>query len=772
MRLPLTSCLLITLQATVAMAQTTSVKEPEKPVKPAPPAVLAPEAGIKPDDQKAAPAADATAVVQQIEIVAERETNRIDRQVYDVKSDISTTNASAAEVLNNVPSVQVDPDGAVRLRGNQNVTILLDGKPSAMLQGDNRGAALTAMPADFIESIEVINNPGAEFGTEGGGGPILNLISRRDRRPGGFGAVTGNVGTAGRYNTGVNGSYSSGLASVDSFLNYRHDGRGSTFHTDRERIDPLTGLTSKSMQDGQSNGLNGNLNFNTNFRYNVGKADRMGASVGYQRGDRDSTSLTHYFDYGPSGELLNESWRSTSGNGQSRNASGSMFYEHKFDGDGATLKADLRVSSSENPSTSQARRTFVQSTFARPVELSSQYRAPTIKITDFTTDYAGKLGEGFLVAGVKVTGTLQDFDTRYTITDPASGVERENAVLTNAFRVDQRILAAYGTYEYRFNPQWALKSGARVERTDSEIEQITSRIYVRNDYTNVMPSAFLSYKLDRDTTFRLSYSNRLMRPNANDLNPYVTYLSPTDRSAGNPMLKAAQSDSFELGYDTTWAGVKTDLRLFARNEDDVITQRQLLIKDENGQDIVLTTRQNFGSMRSQGLEFVFNGRPLPGLTLNLAGNLRHATQTQFAALGRPATLSSTALSGRTRINYQLTVDDQVQLMVMGQGKQLTGQGFREPNWTANLSWQHKLTPLLTLIANGTDLFNTNRNVSYTASDLLRQTTTTRYDGRVFYVGFRYQLGGVSTSPQQRGESGGRAQGVRGGPGMTQGVAPM
>lgn len=761
MRFSYASCLLISLQAAVAVAQTSTAAAPDSSAKPARP--IAPAA--------AAPASEAGGV-QQVEVVAERQTNRIDRQVYDVKSDISTSNASAAEALNNVPSVQVDPDGSVRLRGNQNVTILLDGKPSAMLQGDNRGAVLNAMPADFIETIEVINNPGAEFGNEGGGGPILNLISRRNRRPGGFGAVTGNYGTAGRYNGGVNGSYAEGFGSVDSFLNYRHDGRGSTTNVFRERIDPLTGLVSTGTQEGRSNGLNGNLNFITNFRYNVGKADRMGASVGYQQGGRDSTSLTHYLDYAPDGRLVSDNWRSAVGKGESHNYSGGMFYEHKLDEDGATLKFDLRVSSSQNPSDSSARRTYVQSIYPRPDELSSQHRAPAIRINDFTTDYSGKLGEGFMLSGVKLVDTAQDFNTRYTITDPVTGVERENTILTNAFRVDQRVLAAYGTYEYRFNPQWSIKSGARVERTEQDLHQLTSNINVRNEYTNVLPSAFLSYRLSSDTTIRLSYSRRLMRPNANDLNPYVIYVSPTDRSSGNPNLRPVESDSYEIGYDTTWAGVKTDLRLFARNEDDVITPRQVVIKDEAGQDVVLTTRQNFGSVKSQGLEFVFNGRPMTGLTLNFAGNLRHATQTQFAGIGQPSTLSNTSLSGRGRMNYQITAGDQIQFMLMGQGRQLWGQGFREPNWTANLTWQHKLTPLLTLTANVTDLFNTNRNASHTNTDFLRQTSSTVYDGRIVYVGFRYQLGGVTGMGTREG--GGRGEGMRGGGAgmMPGGPSPM
>jgi outer membrane receptor protein involved in Fe transport len=766
MRTSITPLLLLTLQASLAVAQTAPAKDPVPPAPAAKSAAPAPAqtakdaapakpaAATEPKAPAAKPAEPVSGTapegeVQKVEVLAERPTNRIDRQVYDLKSDISTTNASAADALNNVPSVQVDPDGKVSLRGNQNVTILLDGKPSAMLQGENRGAALNAMPADFIESIEVVNNPGAEFGNDGGGGPILNMISRRNRRPGGFGALTGNYGSAGRYNTGVSGSYSEGLASIDTFVNYRRDGRDSTSTVHRERIDPILGLVSPSEQDSSSKGLNGNFNFHTALRYNVGTADRMGGSIGYQHGGRDSSSLTHYRDYGPDGKLIGESLRTNESGGQSRNANVSAFYEHKFDANNATLKFDMRVSDSSNPNESRAHRIYSLSPFPRLDEFTNQYRSPDTRISDFTADYLTDVTDGTITAGIKLIDTKQDFSTRYMTKDPVSGVMQSDPRFSNDFSVDEKLLAAYGTYERKLNEKWSLKGGARVERTEFDIEQITSHISAVNSYTNVMPSAFLSYKVDKDTTWRLAYSHRLQRPNANDLNPYVVYQSPTDRSSGNPMLKPSKSDSLELSYDTNWAGIKSDLRLFMRNQDDVITQRQVIIKDELGQDILLTTRENYGTNKSQGVEFVFNGKPVPSVTLNVSGNVRRAEQTQFAGIGLPATLSNTSLSGRTRINYQMTPDDQFQLAIMGQGKQLWGQGFREPNWTANLTYTRKFTPLLTMIINATDIFSSNRNESQTNSDRLRQTSITRYDGAVIYVGFRYQIGGVTGNNRQQ-----------------------
>lgn len=190
-----------------------------------------------------APAAvPAPSVESTVTVSATRTQNRIDRQSYDVKADPATSNDTVAGTLNKVPAVAVDADGNVTLRGRNNVQILVDGKPSAMMQGENRAAALNALPAGDLESVEVINNPGAQFGNEGGGGPVINLVMRRERSPGGFGAINANVGSGGRYNTNAFGSYTQGRYSVQGSVFRRQDKRETSGETRRERIDLGTGI--------------------------------------------------------------------------------------------------------------------------------------------------------------------------------------------------------------------------------------------------------------------------------------------------------------------------------------------------------------------------------------------------------------------------------------------------------------------------------------------------------------------------------------------------
>ena len=274
---------------------------------------------------KAAPVPSVTVTADrptEVNVVAERPTNRIDRQVYDVKSDISSSNGTASDALNNVPSVAVDPDGTVTLRGSSNVQILVDGKPSAMMTGDNRGATLNAMSAEDIDSVEVINNPGAEFGNEAGGGPILNLVMRRNRKPGGFGTVNANKGSDGRYNSSASGSYNEGAWGFQGGMNVRHDGRNSTTNLDRETLDPASGAMLHSAQQSVGAGLNESVSANGTVNYNLNATDTLAASFSVMGRTNDQHSTDRYLSDAADGSALTDYTRTTSRDGDSRNYSG------------------------------------------------------------------------------------------------------------------------------------------------------------------------------------------------------------------------------------------------------------------------------------------------------------------------------------------------------------------------------------------------------------------------------------------------------------------
>ena len=685
------------------------------------------------------------AVVPSVTVAGERPTNRIDRQVYDVKSDVSSTNGTAADALNNVPSVAVDPDGTVTLRGSTNVQILVDGKPSAMLQGDNRGPALQAMAADDIESVEVINNPGAQFGNEAGGGPILNLVMRRNRKPGGFATVNGNAGTAGRYNSAVNGSYNEGAWGFQGGANVRHDGRNSTAEVTRDRLDPATGEFVHSSQSSIGAGLNDMAGVNGTLSYNLNQTDTLTGSANYNGRTNDQRGSDHYINGATAFIPANDYVRSTTRSGDSKNFSWGGRYDHKGQLPGETLKIDLRVSASENDSDSAYANDYA--TAGMLDTRAAQYNNNSTRIVDFTGDYERPLAGGSLKAGYKAATNKTSVDTLYTDIEPLTGIATVNAGRSNQYELDETTLALYGSYQMRLNDRWGALAGLRAEYTDMDINQITGNVEAKNNYINYIPSFFATYKATETANLRFAYARRIRRPNANDLNPYVTYRDEFNVSSGNPNLKPTKTDSFEVGYETKMYGLETNLRGYYRRDTDAIVDYRTFIANN----VLLTTKQNGEGSHSSGLEFTVSGKLTPSLTLNTSGNLARSQQTTLDDSGLRTTRTANSLSGRARLNYQYDAANQIQMALQMMGKTLSGQGYRSPNHTFNMSWRHTVTPQLNLVANVTDLFNTNKMETVVDSATLRETSTRRFDGRVFYVGLSYRFGGAASSSSESNE---------------------
>lgn len=705
----------------------------------------------------------------EVNVVAERPTNRIDRQVYDVKSDISSSNGTAADALNNVPSVTVDPDGTVNLRGSSNVQILVDGKPSAMLQGDNRGATLNAMSAEDIDSVEVINNPGAEFGNEAGGGPILNLVMRRNRKPGGFGTVNANKGTAGRYNSSTSGSYNEGAWGFQGGLNVRHDGRNSTTNLDRETLDPVTGGMLHSTQQSVGAGLNDSVGMNGTVSYNLSATDTLAASFSANSRSNDQHGVDRYINDDLDGSVLGDYTRTTDRSGDSRNYQWGARYDHKGALPGESLKIDLRVSGSNNTNDSDYANLYAVGGGIGNLgdSLATQHSHNGNKIVDFTGDYERPLWGGTAKMGYKVATNDSTVDTVYDDLDMVTLAPTLNLGRSNAYELKENVAALYGTYQMKLNDRWGVLGGLRTEYTDLDIRQVTGNIDAKNNYLNFMPSAFATYKVSDVTNLRFAYARRLRRPNANDLNPAVIYRDEFNVSSGNPGLKPTKTDSFEVGYESKVAGLETALRAYYRRDTDAIVDYRYFIADN----VLLTTRENGHGSNSGGLEFTVSGKLTPKLTINTSGNLFRMTQVSQDTDGNNITRTANSLGGRARLNYQYDPGNQVQVALQMMGKMLSGDGYRSPNATLNLSLRHTLTPQLTLVANVTDLFNSNKNKTVIDSAALQETSVRRFDGRIFYVGLSYRFGGAAGKQSEEGGPRFRGRGGDGPPGGGPGGPP-
>lgn len=703
--------------------------------------------------QEAAPKAAAN--INQVNVVGERQQNRIDRQVYDVKNDVNASNGSAADALNNVPSVSVDPDGTVSLRGNANVQILVDGKPSAMLQGDNKGPALQAMPAEDIDSVEVINNPGAEFGNEGGGGPILNLVMKRNRKPGGFGVVNTNAGAAGRYNSAVNGAWNTGRWGVQGGVNVRHDGRNSAGDTERDRVDPVTGADQRSSQVSASSGLNDSAGLRGQLTYNLTDVDSIEASVGAMKRTNDQSGLDHYRVFDGDGNPASDYTRTTQRTGDNSNTMWGARWDHKGEQPGESFRMDLRVSTSDNGNVTRYANTYIV-TPVDPADAGSlQNVANRSRIADYSGDYERPLDSGATFKmGYRLFDNRSDFDNRYY-----DGAAVPDARLTNAFSVDERDAALYSSYQWQVDPRWGALVGLRAEYTHMDLDQVTTGTSASNTYLNWIPSAFATYKLNDTTNLRFAYARRIRRPSAADLNPFIVYKDELNESAGNPHLKPVLTDSLEIGYETKAGKLDAAVRAYYRTDRDTIRSRQAAIGDT----VILTTLENGGSNRSGGLEFTLSGKVTPNVTINTSGNLAYLEQQQVDLNGAETTRNATSLSVRGRINWQATPDDQLQLQLNARGKTLAGSGYNQPVSSANVSWRRSLSRTLSLVMNVTDVFSSQKMETITSTATLKETSIRRFDGRIVYVGLSWRFGGVQGAAGRERREGPDGEGFHGGP---------
>jgi outer membrane receptor protein involved in Fe transport len=704
---------------------------------------------------QAAPPAQAPAVESTVTVSATRTQNRIDRQSYDVKADPATSNDTVADTLNKVPSVAVDGDGNVTLRG-RNVQILVDGKPSAMMQGENRAAAINALPAADLESVEVINNPGAQFGNEGGGGSVINLVMRRERSPGGVANVNANVGTEGRYRTFAFGSYTQGRYTVQGTVSRLQNKNDSTRENRRERIDPVTGAISRSEQDISSVNRSESNNLTGQVTYNLGDKDVVGAGLVYSENSGDEESTERYHSTTAAGTVDNEYLRRGLSESKGRSYGFYTRFDHKGDAPGELFKLDLRLSGSDRDTRSRASNAYT----VRPPSVSvvgdRRANLNDTRITDFTGDYELPGERGVMKLGYKVARNSSTFDNaRFNI--DGTGAESVNRNSTNRFELDDTTYALYGTYQWRVNENWGVLGGLRAEYADLDMNQVTTGVRATNHYFDAIPSAFVTYGLSDDTTLRLSYARRIRRPGQNELNPFVVYRDELNISSGNPNLQPSTTDSLELGVETKLGKVDTTVRLFMRNESDLINERRILLTN----DVLLTTRENAGSARSGGLEFTFSGRATPELTLNLNGNVGYSEQTVLGSVTDDKR-SATSINLRGRVNYQLNPTNRFQLILNAQGKTLFGQGYRQPQRSADLNYSRNLTPALTLSVNINDLFDSQKMETITETDRLREYNLRSGNGRTVMVGLNYRFGSFSGPGGQRREMMFRGPGGPGG----------
>ncbi len=684
---------------------------------------------------------EAAVKMEQVEVTARREAfyNSIDRKVYNVGKEIQSAAGSASDLLRNVPSVQVDLEGNVSLRGDGNVLILVNGKTSTMM-GRNRAAVLEQMPADGIEKIEVITNPSAKFKPDGTAG-IINLTLKQKTDAGTSGSVRAMAGNAGRYNGGVTASYNPGKYTLFVSASVRQDDRPRQTQDDRSHVDSATNRVVSTSQHTAEEARPFSRIAQLGADYKLTERTTLGGSVRYNYRDYLRHSTVTNLSRNAAGVITGDTDRLRTDPESEQDLEFSAKLQHAFAGEDREFNVEVRHGRTTEQEDN--RYTNVYHTPAR----ASTYDFTLIRTTETNTetsaDYAHPLGDDSkFEAGYNGQISETDLDFRGAFLD-AAGVTQADATRTNRFIYDASIQAFYGTFARKFGA-FGVLAGLRFEHAGIDTNQVTTRLLGHNSYDRFYPSLHLSHHLTEAQQLQLNYSHRVHRPEGDDLNPFPEYQDPFNLRAGNPHLVPEDIHSIEAGWqhkqnDTTYLAT-----LYYRNRYHGMTEVSRYINRTT----LLTTKENLGSSRSGGLELGANTRVWQHLALNFSGNA-YRNEIDASNLGFSARRSTFAWDAKLNASWDVTKATLIQCNSNYTAKRLTAQGYRYPTKVVNVGLRHNFADKKTsFIFTLSDVFNSlNERTHITTPDLSRDISRRR-STRIAYLGLIYTFGKPAKKPKK------------------------
>lgn len=660
--------------------------------------------------------------------------NSIDRKTYNVQQDILSSTGTASDLLQNIPSVQVDIDGNVSLRGSGGVVILINGRPSPLMD-KTKAEALRQMPANTIEKIEVITNPSAKYKPDGTTG-IINIVMKKDAKPGLNGSVSLNAGNNNRYNGDMSINYNPGKLNLFGNLSLRKDNRNE-FSSDVRTHYDLAGKASSYYFNESGNHVKLYSNSLTiGVDYKLDDKNSFSLAGDYYNRDDNGSNLASYSLSDKNKVTTGRNVRVSSNDEFEREYGLMASFEHKFPGEDHKLLTQFGIyisprqednhntNSYRIPNTTTSHDNALLKTDSYYNQLEIQYSNALTENASFEAGYMGEFNKNDM-----------DFYREYF--DPLSNKFVADKSKTNHFICNENIHAAYATYSNSIG-NFGLLGGVRLEGSYIKANLVSTGKIIKNEYYNIYPTVHLSYELSDMLQFQLSYSKRANRPEGDNLNPFPNYQDPRNVRAGNPNLKPEFTHSLEFGmqWNNKWFTLIPSV--FYRNSYNAITFVTKAINDST----LLTTQENLSKDQAAGFELVVSGG-YDFFTLNMS-TMAFFEKIDATNLGYGNDKSTTTWSGNISCNFNLSETFVVQLNSNYRSKRLTPQGESNPAFEVNMGirkdvFDNKLTLIMTV----SDLFKTLTRKSMIETSLLHQNTYGFNDSRTIYFGITYHLGQTS-----------------------------
>lgn len=687
----------------------------------------------------------------------------VDRKSFDVTQLISNSGEAASDVLDNIPSVEVDNDGNVSLRGNSSVEVWINGKSSG-LTSDNRAQILQQLPAESIEKIEVIDNPSAKFSAEGSAG-IINIVLKKNRKAGYYGSLQAGGGTRGGANTSFNINYNSSKLDAYANIGYRH--RSNDGRSESDQVFTNTGEYQRYR--GTSKNMGNNLFTRAGITWHATDKDDISFNGMMMFGGGKNRSDIPY-RYGTVGDGSDSRMmlRRTRSKDDMRMLYGELNYRHNFsDKHFIDFTIDANKWKRDNDNFYQDSTVYYSE--ERPTEYDYQYRPMYMNNNrwEMKLDYENQINDRMKVeAGYQGNfsheNSPQESFVDDTSWDGANSVEDKDYF--NRFIYDMDLHALYATFSYKLG-KLGVMGGLRGEywkvNTESytwEQEHDASKRdpAFKKDYFQLFPSLFLSYQLTETQQLQLNYTRRLRRPWGGQLNSFRDTRDATMVSFGNPELTPEFSNSFSLNYLKTWNDHSLLVSAYYRPTSDVI---QRINYQSSTDGLMYSTSVNVAKSLSSGLEVVLKNKLFRILDLTTTANAYY-----YKLNGFSYDIDGQTVTGKGNDNFTwnarmtasliLPYDISVQATGRYNARQVITQGHRKANYSVDLGARKNFfNKALTVAVNCRDLLNSRKWVNYTESDTFTRYQMNKRGGRNVNLTVTWNFGNMKAKKKPQKESG-------------------
>ena len=689
-----------------------------------------------------------------VDIIAEKTTVEIklDKKIYNVGRDLTVRGGSVSDVLDNVPSVSVDIEGNVALRGNGNVRILINGKPSGLV-GLNSTDALRQLPADAIEKVEIITSPSARYDAEGTAG-ILNIILRRSKILGLNGAIIINSGYPNQLGASGNINYRTGDVNVFNNSGYSYRKSPGSSGVETEFFNTEYDEDGILIQDSPNTFRNEyrtferirkGFNSNTGVEWYITPSTSLTTAILASKSNNSNESFNRAETLDLTGGVISESVRYDPETETDQTTQFSVNFDKQFHGNSEhRLTFDFQLENSSEDEGSIIYNEGIAAERVRTIEdqkrvlIQSDFTLPINDKTRFEVGYNGRFSTN---------------NTAYSLEFAEDDSFILDTNVSNVLVYKENVNAVYTQYGSKVKNKFSFLLGLRMEATNITISQLSSNEYSNSNYIGLFPTVNLGYEFSENQNLTIGYNRRISRPRSRFLNPFPSRSSATNLFQGNPNISPSYSNGVDIGYLNTLEKITLNTSLYYNHATDVFTYISEDTGDEvviNGESVPVIRRGpiNLAEDDRLGFEFTLTYRPSKKWNMNANFNLyRSAVKGNYKGLS----YDSENLGWFVRLNNKYTLPKNIewQTRLSYSGPTVDAINRREGIFSSNMAFSKDLfKEKASITLNINDLFNTQRRNLESTTPTFYSDGYYRWRVRSYSLSFTYRFNQAKKRPKQ------------------------